>query len=116
MVNLFIVGFSRNMTEIELLEIFSNHGQVEKVTIVRDKDTGMSKSYGFITMTDQLGANRVIEALNGATIDDRTISVRLSENQQVRNQPAFKSNTHPAPASIYRGAIPEKRKRPRKSY
>ncbi|MDB5116227.1 MAG: hypothetical protein JWQ79_1719 [Mucilaginibacter sp.] len=82
MAKLFIVGFPKNMQEIELVELFSAHGAVNTVTIVTDKDTGESKGYGFITMTDDAGAERAIQAMDGATIDDRTISVRLAEEKQ----------------------------------
>jgi RNA recognition motif-containing protein len=82
MAKLFIVGFPRDMEEIELVEIFSAYGQVNTVTIVRDIDTNVSKGYGFIQMTDRAGADRAIESLDGASIDDRTISVRLAEDKQ----------------------------------
>ena len=99
MAKLFIVGFPKDMQEIELVEMFSIHGTVNTVTIVTDKNTGESKGYGFITMTDDAGAERAIKALDGATIDDRTINVRMAEEQhsakpapsprpQQRSQPA----------------------------
>ena len=80
MVKLFIVGIPRDMDEIELTEIFSAHGVVEMVTIVTVKETGESKGFGFIHMADQAGADRAINALNGAEIDGREISVRVAEN------------------------------------
>ena len=82
MVKLFIVGFPKDMQEIELVELFSAHGTVNTVTIVRDKNTGESKGYAFITMTDDAGAERAINALNSATVDGRTISVRFAEEKQ----------------------------------
>jgi RNA recognition motif-containing protein len=82
MAKLFIVGFPRDMQEIELVELFSAHGTVNTVTIVTDKSTGESKGYGFITMTDDAGAERAIQAMNGVMIDDRTITVRFAEEKQ----------------------------------
>lgn len=82
MPKLFIVGFPKDMQEIELVELFTVHGIVNTVTIVTDKNTGDSKGYGFITMTDEEGAERAIQALDGLTIDDRTISVRRAEEKQ----------------------------------
>ncbi len=82
MAKLFIVGFPKDMQEIELVEMFSAHGTVNTVTIVTDKNTGESKGYGFITMTDDAGAERAIKALDSITIDDRKISVRFAEEKQ----------------------------------
>ena len=81
MAKLFIVGFPKDMEEIELMEMFSVYGAVNTVTVVTDKDTGESKGYGFITMTDQAGADRAIAAMDGAEIDDRKISVRIAEDK-----------------------------------
>jgi len=48
MIKLFIVGFPRDMKEIELLEMFSVHGIVKTVTIITDQESGRSSGYGFL--------------------------------------------------------------------
>jgi RNA recognition motif-containing protein len=73
MAKLFIVGIPKDLETIELVEMFSIHGTVNTVTIVTDRVSGESKGFGFITMTDDTGAERAIEALDGASIDGRTI-------------------------------------------
>jgi len=98
MTKLFIVGIPRDMDQMELLELFSLHGLVDLVTVITDKETNISLGYGFIHMNDEAGALRAIAALNGATIDDRTITVRIADQKQ-----------EPQPE-------PVKTKRPRKSY
>jgi len=91
MAKLFIVGIPKDMQEIELVEMFSIHGPVNTVTIVTDRASGESKGYGFITMTDNMGAERAITALDGASIDNRTISVRFAEEKSSKPaKPAFK--------------------------
>jgi RNA recognition motif-containing protein len=82
MAKLFIVGFPKDMQEIGLVEMFSAHGTVNTVTLVTDKNTGESKGYGFITMTDDAGAERAIQELDGMQIDDRTLNVRFAEEKQ----------------------------------
>jgi len=102
MAKLFVVGIPRDMDETELLEIFMLHGMVNLVTIVTDKDTNKSLGYAFVHMFDDAGAQRAIAALNGAEIDDRTITVRIADNK----------NENAAPTKQF---IPqEKKKRPRK--
>ena len=121
MVKLFIVGFSRDMQEIELVERFSAYGQVNTVTIVTNKETGKSLGYGFLTMTDQAGADRAIVALNGATIGDRQISVRVAEDKAVpsprkySNAGNFPQNA-PTYTKIEKPAELLKKKRPRRPH
>ena len=119
MVKLFVVGIPRDMQEIELLEIFTLYGQVEQVKIITDIDTGQSKGYGFINMADEPGANRAIDALNGATIDDREISVRIADDKRpapTPPPPPFKKTF--APKNQYqklsRQPSNDKQKRPRR--
>jgi len=82
MVKLFTVGFLRETDELQLVELFSDHGLVKTVTIVRDQITGESKGYAFVEMMDEPGANRAIAALNGFVIAGRTLSVRVAEDKR----------------------------------
>lgn len=118
MAKLFIVGFPRDMEEIELVEMFSVYGTVNTVTIVTDKNTGESKGYGFITMTDQTAADRAIAAMDGAEIDDRKISVRIAEDKNVdtsKPDKVYKKPYQSGPSVTSTRDVPaEKKKRPRK--
>lgn len=78
------------MQEIELVEMFSIHGAVNTVTIVTDQLSGANKGYGFITMTDDAGAQRAIQALDGVNIDGRTISVRFASENLAPEKPRQK--------------------------
>ena len=89
MVKLFVVGIPRNMQEIALLELFMTEGQVEMVKIVTDIDTGESKGYGFVHMTDQASADRAIAAFDGMEIENRQINVRIADDKRAAaNKPA----------------------------
>jgi RNA recognition motif-containing protein len=118
MAKLFIVGFPKDMEEIELVEMFSVYGTVNTVTIITDKDTGASKGYGFITMTDDAGAERAIAALDGAEIDDRQINVRIADDKnQAKPSPpkiSFKKHDSFKREPSYPAAPPQKKKRPRR--
>ena len=81
MVKLFVVGFPRDFNELKLVELFSVHGTVQDVKIIKDQQTRVSKGYGFITMDDQPGAERAIAAMNGVSAEGRTISVRIADNK-----------------------------------
>jgi len=118
MAKLFIVGIPKDMQEIELVEMFSAHGVVNTVTIVTDKATGASKGYGFITMNDDAGAQRAITALDGISIDGRTISVRFAEEKNTKPaaSPILKKTFTSGPAAVRRDNRTEapKPKRPRR--
>ncbi|MDR6782347.1 RNA recognition motif-containing protein [Pedobacter africanus] len=78
-IKLFVANFPLHITEIELLEVFSQHALVSDLTIV--KDGSKSRGYGFVILQNQIAADRVIEALNGRSIGDRKLSVRIAENK-----------------------------------
>ncbi|MCD8742033.1 RNA-binding protein [Mucilaginibacter roseus] len=115
MTKLFIVGIPRDMDEAELAEICHQYGHVVSVKIITDIESGQSKGYGFINMVDELSAAALIKALDGGSIDDRTISVRLADRQQPQQQPQVRRKpVRPAGYSI--DAVSERRgKRPRKA-
>lgn len=118
MVKLFIVGFPRETDELQLVEMFSAHGLVNTVTIIRDQLSGVSKGYAFVDMLDAPSADRAIAALNGSTLSDRTLSVRIAENKRSQDGPAPSVNNNstrsfPPGNAKYTGN--EKHKRPRKN-
>ncbi|WP_158829138.1 RNA recognition motif domain-containing protein [Mucilaginibacter lacusdianchii] len=78
MTKLFTVGFSRDTDEVQLDELFSQHGLVKTLTIVRDQQTGESKGYAFVQMLDEAGGERAIKGLDGLRINGRTLSVRYA--------------------------------------
>ena len=52
------------------------YGQVTSCKIVKDRDTGRSKGFGFVEMSDDAAATKAIEELNGAEFDGRTMVVK----------------------------------------
>jgi len=113
MIKLFVVGFSREMDELQLVELFSDHGLVNTVTIIRDQVTGVSKGYAFLDMLDQQGADRAIAAMNNAVIGERTISVRIAENKRAQTSPTPEPSHRPGQRPMNNnGAFNNNHKRP----
>jgi RNA recognition motif-containing protein len=81
MIKLFVVGFPREMDEMELAQLFAPFGDIKLLTIARDKIGGKSKGLGFIQMVDRDGAQQAIEALNGYVFGDRQMEVRVAEEK-----------------------------------
>ncbi|MDB5011558.1 MAG: hypothetical protein JWQ06_2347 [Mucilaginibacter sp.] len=80
-VKLFVVGFPREMDEMQLAQLFSPYGDIGLLTIVRDQQNGRSKGYGFVHMKDQSGAEQAINALNGLQFGQRKLEVRIADQQ-----------------------------------
>jgi RNA recognition motif-containing protein len=75
MKNLYVGNLPHSTTESELRSAFEAHGAVEKVTIVMDRDTGRSRGFGFVEMTDASAADKAIAALNGSDFGGRTLTI-----------------------------------------
>ena len=69
------------MDDNRLSALFAPHGNVERAKIVNDRDTGKSRGFGFVTMTDDAAAQKAIQALNGSACDGRNMTVRQAEDR-----------------------------------
>ena len=75
MTNIFVGNLSYRATEAELEAAFSEFGAVERVSIVRDRDTGQPRGFAFVEMTNGTEAANAIAALNGREIGGRAVNV-----------------------------------------
>ena len=75
MKNIFVGNLSFNTGEDELRQMFEQYGQVDRVSIMTDRDTGRSRGFGFVEMTNAEEGDKAIAALNGAQLGGRTLNV-----------------------------------------
>ena len=75
MKNIFVGNLSFNTNEDELRQIFETYGQVERVSILTDRETGRSRGFGFVEMNSNEDGEKAIAALNGSQFGGRTINV-----------------------------------------
>lgn len=75
MKNIFVGNLDFSATEASIRSLFEPYGAVEKVNLITDRDTGRSRGFAFVEMTDSAEADRAITALNGANIDGRALNV-----------------------------------------
>lgn len=73
--NIFVGNLSYQTTSEELQEAFSQYGNVERVSVVTDRDTGQPRGFAFVEMTDPGEAQRAMDALNGKEVNGRTLNV-----------------------------------------
>jgi len=75
MTNIFVGNLSFRTTQEELLAAFSQFGNVERVNIVTDRDSGQSRGFAFVEMTERHDAENAIAQLNGSDLNGRTMNV-----------------------------------------
>lgn len=76
---LLIRNLSRNVTEAELRQLFAEHGTIQSCKLVLDKDTGISKGFGYVEMPKPGEAKAAIKLLNGIELDKFRIRVKKAE-------------------------------------
>ncbi len=75
MYNIYVGNLSFDATESEIHELFSKYGEVERVNIITDRDTGRPRGFGFVEMRNDSAGREAIEALNGAELGGRHLTV-----------------------------------------
>ncbi len=76
---LFVANFPYSTGEESLRELFGQHGLVEEIKIIYDRETGRSRGFGFVMMETEEECVQAAEALNGAELGGRPIAVRVAE-------------------------------------
>ena len=75
MKNIYVGNLDFGATEEEVRALFEPHGTVDKVTLVRDRDSGQSRGFAFVEMTNDAEAQAAIAAVNGASLGGRSLNV-----------------------------------------
>ena len=75
MKNIFVGNLDFASTEASVRSLFEPYGSVERVNLVTDRDTGRSRGFAFVEMSDAAEADRAITALNGASLDGRSLNI-----------------------------------------
>ena len=72
---LYVGNLSYSLNEGDLESLFGEHGTVESVNIITDRETGRSKGFGFVEMNNDGEAQEAIKNLNGKDLDSREMVV-----------------------------------------
>ena len=82
--NLYVGNLSYDASESDLETAFSEFGNVRKVTIVKDRETGRSRGFAFVEMQDAESGKQAIEGLNNQEIAGRSIMVNEARPREDR--------------------------------
>lgn len=83
---LYVGGLSYDTSDNSLETLFSQVGMVDSARVIIDRDSGRSKGFGFVEMSNDSEASRAITELNGTDFEGRTITVNEARPQVDRNQ------------------------------
>jgi RNA recognition motif-containing protein len=81
---LFVGNLSFNTTENDLQDAFAAHGTVTEANLLMDRATGRPRGFGFVTMGSPEEAQKAIDALNGASLDGRNLTVNEARPREER--------------------------------
>jgi RNA recognition motif-containing protein len=81
---LYVGGLAYSITEQELEALFAEYGTVASAAVIKDRDSGQSKGFGFIEMEDDTQAKAAMAALNGKEVKDRSIVVNEARPREDR--------------------------------
>ncbi len=79
--NIFVSGLNYSLTSDELQAIFTQYGEVASAKVITDRDTGRSRGFGFVEMSDDAEARNAIDALDQAEMKGRKINVKEAEDR-----------------------------------
>jgi cold-inducible RNA-binding protein len=83
--NIFVGNLDFNTSEEELRQLFEAYGQVDRVAIMTDRDTGRSRGFGFVEMASAEDGEKAIAALNGSQVGGRTLNVNEARPKPERS-------------------------------
>lgn len=88
---LYVGNLSYSVTNDSLEQLFAQYGAVRSAQVIQDRDTGRSKGFGFVEMSNQQEANAAISGLNGKDNDGRNLQVNEAKPREDRGR-SFESS------------------------
>lgn len=81
---LYVGNLPYSTGDSDLRSLFEGYGAVESAQVIMDRDSGRSKGFGFVEMTNAQEAQAAIDALNGKEIDGRALTVNEARPREDR--------------------------------
>jgi RNA recognition motif-containing protein len=82
---LYVGNLSYNTTREQLVELFSQAGEVTEATVINDRETGRSKGFAFVEMATDEAAQEAIQRFNGQMLDNRNLTVNEARPREERS-------------------------------
>lgn len=85
--NIFVGNLSYQSTEDSVRNLFEQYGEVSDVRIVKDRETGRSRGFGFVEMASDNEARAAIQSIDGSDLDGRTLNVSEARPREQSRPP-----------------------------
>jgi RNA recognition motif-containing protein len=82
--NIYVGNLKFDANEDQVRALFEPYGQVDRVSIVTDRDTGQPRGFAFVEMSDDESAAKAMEALNGMSMGGRNLTVNEARPKEDR--------------------------------
>ena len=81
---LYVGNLSYSTKEDDLRDLFAQAGTVASVALIKDRDSGQSKGFAFVEMSNQAEVQKAIEMFNGRALGDRELRVSIAQPREER--------------------------------
>ena len=76
--NIYISGLSYGVSDADLNDLFAEYGEISSCKVITDRETGRSRGFGFVEMTNDAEGQKAIDELNGVEFDSKVIAVSVA--------------------------------------
>lgn len=83
--NIYVSNLSFNIQDEDLREFFAPYGEVTSSKIINDRETGRSRGFGFVEMSDDAASKKAISELDGSEMDGRNIKVMEAKPKEKKS-------------------------------
>lgn len=83
--NMYVSNLGFHVEEEDLKQLFEPFGQVSSAKVIKDRETGRSRGFGFVEMASDEQANKAMASLNNKEIEGRAISISVAREKETRS-------------------------------
>ena len=87
--NIYVSNLSYDTTTESLEELFAEYGEISSANIIKDRDSGRSRGFGFVEMPNDANAQKAIDELNNSDFEGKTITVNMALPKTERNDGGY---------------------------
>jgi RNA recognition motif-containing protein len=84
--NMYVSNLGFHVQEEDLRQLFESFGEVTSAKVIKDRDSGRSRGFGFVEMSSTEEANKAMVSLNNKELEGRLMSVSLAKERESRSQ------------------------------
>lgn len=92
--NLYISNLSYNISDEDLRLLFADYGEITSAKVIMDRETGRSRGFGFVELSDDELAKNAIEELNQASYDGKVINITEARPREDRGDRGGRFNNN----------------------